>query len=357
MMADEGNNGAIELGRVTTEGNDLPVAAFVNHDVGNDDSMDQDDRFKLYKRVGYCSGSLTFFMFIFVLMSWSKLEFYEQGFKKSKFSGVVYRDKVYGPGRRFIGPDNEFLVYPKSMVDDYLRGLEAWTRATVNAGSTGDDGDGDAGTSVVLDVGYQYILKDTELDKLYDKVGVEFRGYIKNVAINSLKNNATRFSSDEYIMERRMVERELKEAVKGAFSQNAHADLINFQLRSITFPKSFRDRKLAGAIQILKNDAESYRKKARLTRAETTKQVLIISNSALKVREEAKANAVFTKAKAKNEAARLEQSARHEGLAMMSKALNITEQKHLLSMDYMFGMIDNNPGSVYVNFNGIDKLI
>jgi len=309
--------------------------------------MSRTERFQFYRRAGCCGGCLAFLILILLLTGFSSLEYYEMGFKQSIASGTVDRSKTFLSGRHWTGPMNTFVVYPASMVDEYLRGLEAWTQATVNV---------NAGTSVTIDVGFQYKLIPEELDQLYDKVGVEFKEYIKNIAINTLKNNATRFSSDEFIQQRRNVESAFKQALAGAFREKANAKLINFQLRNIGFPKSFMDRKLAGAIQNLKNDAESYRKQATLTRAETTKLVLLINNEGRRIKEEAKAVATFTEAKARNEADRLTQNSRHEGLKILRDALNITEQKHILSLDYLFGMIGNK-ADIYVNFDSVDKRI
>lgn len=314
--------------------------------------MNRTERMAFYRKSSKCGGCLLILLIIVFASCYSSLEYNEIGFRQRKTSGKVYRDKTYTSGRYFLGPDNTFVVYPASIVSDFLRNLEAWTRATVN-----QEGEkGDAGTSLVLDIGYQYTLLPDQLDQLYDKVGLEFKGFVKNIALSAIKNNATIFSSDEFIMDRRNVEKHLRNAVSEAFLQKANVKLQNFQLRNVKFPDSFMDRKLAGAIQELKNDAETYRKEARLTRAETKRLVQLTKNKGYLTREKAKAEAVFIKEKSLNQAASLKQSARHKGLKLLAKALNITKQKEIISLDYLFSML-NGKTELYIDFDNIVKSV
>jgi len=310
-------------------------------------------RMALYRK-GFCITGFCLFVLVVLLMtSFGKVEYNEIAFRQRKSSGTVYRDKVYTSGRYWIGPDFKFLIFPASIVDDTLRNLDAWTRSTIN---TADGADGDAGSRVLIDLGYQYQIIPEKLDSAYALVGTEIRSFVKDLSLNIIKSTATNFSSDQFIQNRRFVESYFKEFLKKELEEKAFVKLIGLQLRQLKFQNSFIDRKLAGAVQILKNDAESYKKEATLIRAKTSKDVKMVTNEALRIQEEAKANSTFLTKKAENQAARLRQDARHQGLKLLSTTLNITKQKHLLSLDYMVGMI-NSEADFYVDFDTINKMI
>merc|ERR1712146_283152 len=95
---------------------------------------------------------------------------------------------------------------------------------------------------------------------------------------------------------------------------------------------------------------------ARLTRAETKRLVQLTKNKGYLTREKAKAEAVFIKEKSLNQAASLKQSARHKGLKLLAKALNITKQKEIISLDYLFSML-NGKSELYIDFDNIVKSV
>lgn len=320
--------------------------------VGGMAAMARSDRMKLYKRGFCCLGVIFFGLVVILPLSFGRLEYHEMGFLQRKTTGIVFRDETYTAGRYFIGPDMGFVVYPASIVQAFMPPLNAWTRAT-QTGSASDD----AGTEVTLDVSFQYQLIPDELGDLYEKVGTEYKPYISSVVKEIIKTKAVTISADEFIMNRRMVEGAFKAAVAESLREKANAKLINLQLRDVAFTRgAFMARKLAGAVQVLKNDAETFRKNATLTRTETTRQVKLIQNNAYRISEKAKAEAVLITEKAKNEAARLTQDPRHEGLKILADELNITEQKHVMSLDYLFGLLQNN-AALYVGFDQVNKNI
>merc|ERR1711977_381168 len=74
-----------------------------------------------------------------------------------------WRDEVYEAGRYGIGPDYTFRCYPLN-VQNFNERLSVWSK------SSGSD----AGSTVYLDVSYQYLLKPERLGELYSMVALNF---------------------------------------------------------------------------------------------------------------------------------------------------------------------------------------
>lgn len=322
--------------------------------------MSKTERKKLYKKASCCFfTALVVFIFVCIL-SISRLHYYEIGFKRKRTSGIVDRSKVYTAGRYWLGLNGVFVKYPANAIDEFLVDLSAWTRATVDSSSSDDAGiDGginaDAGTAVLIDLGFQYQLIPNKLAELYSKVGTNFEGYVKNIAINTIKNNATLFSSDEFIKSRVIVEKAFKEALSSALEEEANCKLVGLQMRHISFPETFMERKLQASIQELKNQAEEYRKTASISRVETRRQAREKENDAFEIEQTAIAQAELVKQKALNEAKRLKEASRSDGLKLITDNIGVTSTKHVVSLDYMISLMNAAPTETYVNFDSIVK--
>ena len=178
---------------------------------------------------------------------------------------------------------------------------------------------------------------------------------MKNIAISAIKNNATLFSSDDFIKSRRVVERAFRDALSESLEKEANCKLVGLQMRHISFPATFMDRKLQASVQELQNQAEEYRKTSSISRVETTRQAKEIENDAFEIQETARAQAKLVKEKAANEAKRLEEASRSNGLKLVTDATSITSTAHIVSLDYMISLMNNAQSETYVNFDSIVK--
>ena len=98
---------------------------------------------------------------ILVPLSLEKLEYYEAGILARQSTGMVYRDQIYSTGNHFIGPDYTFKRYPVS-IQGFNQRVSVWTKS----------GNGDAGSTMNLEISFQYRLKVADLGKLYDKAKI-----------------------------------------------------------------------------------------------------------------------------------------------------------------------------------------
>jgi regulator of protease activity HflC (stomatin/prohibitin superfamily) len=312
--------------------------------------MDKKQRFACYNKIFQCGGILLLLAAILIAMSFSRVNYYEFAFKQRKSTGTVFKatkEDVFKSGRYMLGPDFQFVTYPSTIVNDFLDDVEAWTKVITGV---------HAGVAVTLDIGFQYRLIPDELPELYSKVGLSFKQLVRNLAIRTLKTNATLYTADEFIMNRRYVEQMFFDALNVDLRMKANVQLDKLQMREVRFPQNFMDRKQASAIQKLKNDEENYLKISKVSRTETARQVKYKTNDALEIQENAKAQADLIRKKAKNEAARIIERSRADGLEILAKAINITDEKELLSLDYLFSLMDKGT-ELYVNFDDVSKIV
>lgn len=278
-------------------------------------------------------------LFILLPMSFSRVDYYEYGLVQRRSTGTVSRDKVFGPGNHLIGPDYSFITFPNTAQTMEFVDLSVWTKSS----------DTDAGTAMLLDLSFQYVLKQDSLVDLYELVATNYESLIRNVALNTIKNNATSFSADHWVQSRRMIQDELRNSV-GSALKSAHAGCVLLQLRKVQFPPSFVARRLDAAIQVQRNAEEAYKQTATITRSETGALVLEVENEALLVERNAEAQASLIAARAANLAKDYEQRSRSEGLALVTEAVGITEQAEVVSLDYLVRLKDTEGATTYVGF-------
>jgi len=297
---------------------------------------------------GCVAGFVLLLVIILVSSSFSKLEYYEYGFAKRLTTSTVDRSKVYGAGNHLLGPDYSFVTFPANVISVEQDDLSAWTRADAGTASS----TGSAGTSVIIDVSYQYRLIKTQLSDLFKKRNVNFKPFVENLAVQAIKNNATQFSADDFLKNRENIEKGFLNGLTDAL-KDANAVAIGVQLRRVEFPQKYVQRMLSAAVQELNNDAENYKKKAALIRETTITMQKYIENDAYKVQENAKAAGKLHKERAENDAIKLRQTARSIGLDKIRKRLKIVSQKHFVSLDYLITLADAKGFKSFVDFSTV----
>lgn len=283
---------------------------------------------------------------LLVGLSINRANYYEYALGVSRVYGTVDRSKVYYHKAYLTTPDTYFMVYPSTFIHEKLENLTAWSKSSSI----------DAGAEIKMSVSFQYQLKKDEVGLLYNKVGQDFQPFIKNLAIDAIKNQATNFSSDALLMNRRLVERTYFKVVSDSLSRNAHTNVLSLQLRDIEFSDQVYKTRLTAAIQYQKNSGETYNKEAILTRGATNELVTSLENEAKEVLQKSVATATLLLERARNKALRIEQEARSKGLDHISERLNITVSKHLLSLDFLVSL-DGHSSYSYAGFDDIVKSI
>ena len=208
-----------------------------------------------------------------------------------------------------------------------------------------------AGTALTIDLSYQYMIDKEKLKTLFEKRNLDFKPLVENVAYQAIKNTCIEQTADEFLTERPKIEAALFTAITKALTRDAHVILDGVQLRRVDFPASYVARKLAVAVQDLRNDEQDYERISALTRQKTITEAQYIKNTARKVETLAKAEAALVKMRAENTGIILVQKARSDGLKEAKDTLNITKAEHTLSLDYMVQVAGaGNTMATYVDF-------
>ena len=208
-----------------------------------------------------------------------------------------------------------------------------------------------AGTALTIDMSYQYLIDKEMLKSLFEKRNIDFKPLVENVAYQAIKNTCIEQTADEFLTNRPKIEAALFTAITKALAKDAHVILDGVQLRRVDFPNSYVQRKLAVAVQDLRNDEQDYERISALTRQKTITEAQFIKNTARKVETLAMAEAALIKMRAENTGIKMVQKARSDGLKEAKDTLNITKAEHTLSLDYMVQVAGAGNGqTTYVNF-------
>lgn len=333
--------------------NELPPARIVV-DRGPSPSEGSDCRQSFYKTCGFITLAVVIIMIGFLGASFSRLQYYEYGMLQSRLTGIVTRSKVYGPGGMWnLGPDGIFVTFPSNVQQVRLDDMGIWSKSSRGSAKVGNTSatEESAGTALTIDLSYQYTINKDQLDKLFEKRTLDYKPLVENVAYQAIKNTCILQTADEFLKSRPKIEAELTAAITKALAKEAHVILEGVQLRRVEFPNSYVARKLAVAVQDLRNDEQDYERISALTRQTTTTEAQFIKNTARKVETLAMAEAALIKMRAENTGIKLVQKARSDGLKETKDTLNITKVEHTLSLDYMVQVAGAGNGqTTYVNF-------
>lgn len=278
--------------------------------------------------------------------AFSRLEYYQIGFVRNKLSGKVDRTKVYDGGTYWLGVEKNFITFPSIAIQESLINLSVFTASTTE----------NAGTTAYLDIYFQYTLREDELNDLYEATNLNYRSYIRNIAIDAIKNEAPLYSADQFLQERLQIEEQLKETLTSKLSE-FYVVVIGMQLREISFPNEFYKNKLNAAIQDERNAEENYRKEATITRGETLKEVKFIDNDALLVEKNAQSQAALIRANATHYSTRIYEDSRIDSIQKFCAQLGINETAQILSIDMYFQLLDQQQNSVLVGASNPGVLI
>ena len=295
-----------------------------------------------------CYGQLACWGFIGTLLSvillplgFSKVEYYQGCLKTQKSTGKVDRNRVWKTGNHLIGPDYEFRCFPIA-AQNFDQRLAVWTKSSTT----------DAGSSVTLDISFQYALDPAKLGELYDLVTLDFDSLISTNSIDAIRNTAPLFGVDQYLTERTFIESVFAANVSVAIA-DLYASVVAMELRDVQLEDDYQAARLAAAIQDESNSKEDYIQQATLVREQTEVEVVEIENDARTVEAGAEAQSLVIVASAEYEARKLVEDARNQGYKQMFDALGLTSEAHKASMDYLVTLGEINVKKTYVHMDPV----
>ena len=142
----------------------------------------------------------------------------------------------------------------------------------------------DAGSTVYLDVSYQYLLNPEKLGELYSMVALNFEGLVASRTQDAIRNTAPLFGIDSYLSQRPLIEATLQRNVSRAIA-DLHMDVLSFQLRDIEPEDDYQSAPRRGDPGRVEREG-GLQQEATLVREQTAVEVLEIENDADAVAEE-----------------------------------------------------------------------
>jgi len=292
-----------------------------------------------YTCCGCCGFIAILLIIILVPMSLQRLEFYEAGLLARRSTGTLDRTKVWTSGLHHVGPDYHFKTFPANL-QEFNKRVSVWSKS----------GGGDAGTTLLLDISFQYQLRVKDIPKLYAKAALNFKPLIEVNAMDAIKNTAPLFGASDYLSRRQDIENMMMKNVSNAISKDLFVDVADLQLRAIIMTAELQATKLAAAVQAENNEKETFTQQKALITEQTSLDVLKIENEAKRTQNEATARAKEITERAKYLAKQTIETARSEGLKAMIAELGLTSDEHKASLDYITTLIQNKARvTPYVN--------
>jgi len=296
---------------------------------------------------------------ILVPLSFSDLHYYEMGFARSKVSGSVDTSKVYTGGRYFLGISSEFKIFRADMHNESFEKVAIFNKEKLE---------------VLFSFSLLYKLRPSHLKKLHDVYDVEYRPVIRSITLATVKGVATKFTVDEYRLERRKVREAFAAEVAKQLGGNCcgedakfrlpgcqplsectdpglFVDLQYFHLHRVGITGDQESRYMKQVVESEREDTELYRQSESMESIKTTEQRDLINNKAKEVQENATSHSDLIKATADIDSKRITSNAANQGLQIIYNKLNITTEEHKKSMDYIRTLTESNDANLYVGFD------
>lgn len=296
---------------------------------------------------------------ILPIASLCDLEYYEIGFAHNKASGKVDTSKVYQSGRYMLGPMVTFKVFRSDMHYEYLSGVTIFNKEKLE---------------VEFSCSFLYKLRQEHLKNLHDTYNLEYRPIVRSAALATLKGAATKYSVDDYRMERQKVKlglaKELSKVLGGDCCRancticydgcetdftkctrlGYYVELKHFHLHLVTITKDQEKRFLQQVVEQEKEDTEFHTQNEKIARIETEHARQKIVNQAKEISEQAVAQSEFIMVNATIEAKRIKSDAANNGLKQLYTSLDITNTDDKKKLDYVRTLTNSKQANIYVGF-------
>jgi regulator of protease activity HflC (stomatin/prohibitin superfamily) len=155
-----------------------------------------------------------------------------------RYDGISVRveDKVYDNGRHYPGLGAFFLKYPR--IRQYVEFSTSSDGGTRNSPVTVWSSDGQ---EIVLEAGFYFALQQQNIMELYYKYSDQYLPIIEDVAANSIRDVATRFTTLQFFTNRSTIDDQMETELQARIGACCFADVSVFNLLGIDVPQRFRE--------------------------------------------------------------------------------------------------------------------
>lgn len=169
------------------------------------------------------------------------------GITYNNFNKVAHTDRVYSPGRYFIGPFNRFLLFPTTAQNiEFNRAGD--TIEAVGARSPPLTTRTEDGLSLDLQVSLQYKLQFENIGTLYHDFNMNYEQVFSGKVRSILINSAAQYRATELWMKRAQVGKHLQDNVDAEL-KNIYASCWGLQLMIIDLPDNFEEKLIRTEVQ------------------------------------------------------------------------------------------------------------
>lgn len=303
---------------------------------------------------------------ILVPMSFGDLEYYEMGFTRNKATGEVDTSKVYYGGRHFVGIMLEFKKFKTTKFSKQYNRINVFNKEKMQ---------------IVISCSLQFILRPEDLKQLHDAYDVRYEPIITLTAGAAIKGAATRFSIDEFRLNRTYVAEGMRKAVSDALDggccrkecprpdscekgctpyeqcaqdkKGMYSALAGFQLRLVDLSASQTKRFLRQVLEQELKDTELFKQEEKVTRKKTEELEAEINNLANEVSQNANAERALIEKTADIRSQQIVANATNRGLALIHEKLNITKEEHKKTLDYVRTLRNHKGSNLFIGFNSM----
>ncbi|PVD38516.1 hypothetical protein C0Q70_01131 [Pomacea canaliculata] len=281
------------------------------------------------------------------------VEYYELALARSYISGRVNRERTYYPGCYLLTPDTDLIRF---------EGTAHFLDLALSV-STSDR------LSFGLNVTLQYFIKPEELGDLYRDFEDNYRDTVKAITTSTIKNEAVKFSLDEYRLNRSFVEERFKSVIFDRLGGNCcrsccpwhcaqdfdcrscvlhescqsgmHMEMRHFQMGAVDIPDTISEHYLRQVILQIEAETEHFVQE-HLIETKHTEQMKqnILSDAdenvaAAELQENATAYSNIIRVATRAQYEKEVQLSYMQAMKDMYSRLNITQEEHKLSLMFL----------------------
>lgn len=251
-------------------------------------------------------------VFISVLAtSFHYVEYNEYALRQHKY-GEVELNHVYTQGRYVFSPIYKFVTLSSTFQSIDI------TLAIFSS----------LGLEFDIHIVVYYRLPKENLGEIYHKFSLNYDDRITNIIKTTVKDIATTYTVDDYVVNREIVENAFSDQVHKQLKETIGVDIpgLYFRLLDITFPHSVINSSLTSAIELQNNQIQNYLQEVALIEVQTNLLVNEINLQTNYTLTSANIDASQIIANSISEANKIILTARADGIQVVLSMLNITDQ-------------------------------
>jgi len=299
---------------------------------------------------------------ILVPMSFGDLEYYEMGFTRNKATGEVDTDTVYYGGRHFVGIMLEFKKFKTTKFSKQYNRINVFNKEKMQ---------------IVISCSLQFVLRPEDLKLLHDAYDIRYEPIITLTAGAAIKGAATKYSIDEFRLNRTLVADGMRKAVSDALDggccrkdcvkhdcvpgckpynqcgpnkKGMYAALAGFQLRLVDLSASQTKRFLRQVLEQELKDTELFKQEEKVTRKKTEELEAEINNLANEVSQNANAERALIEKNADIRSQQIVANATNTGLSLIHDKLGINDAEHKKTLDYVRTLRNHKGSNLFIGF-------